>query len=122
MELSKFKKRIKLEQAGKEVVSRPDAQASGEFFENGIGVITVEELAVIFGLAPQTIRNWITLGKIPHVKAGRRYFLQEEEYAGVAQPKGGVTMAMIKRQYRTKKQKPVIFYQAEVFVKVFVLL
>ena len=34
------------------------------------------------------------------------------------QPKGGTTMAIIKRSYRTKKQKkPVTFYQAEVFVK-----
>ena len=33
-------------------------------------------------------------------------------------PKGGTTMAIIKRKYRTKKnQKPIIFYQAEVFVK-----
>ena len=34
------------------------------------------------------------------------------------QPKGGTTMAIIKRKYRLKKQqKPTIFYQAEVFVK-----
>ena len=33
-------------------------------------------------------------------------------------PKGGTTMAIIKRTYRTKKrQKPVTFYQTEVFVK-----
>ena len=43
------------------------------FFEN---LITVEELAVVFGLAPQTIRNWIALGKIPHVKLGRKHFFQ----------------------------------------------
>ena len=36
----------------------------------------------------------------------------------MVKPKGGTTMAIIKRQYRTKKhQKPVTFYQAEVFVK-----
>jgi len=75
LELSKFKKRVRLKKAGRMVASRPD-KASGEFFDNRIGVITVEELAVIFGLAPQTIRNWIALGKIPHVKVGRRYFLQ----------------------------------------------
>ena len=33
------------------------------------------------------------------------------------QPKGGTTMAIIKRSYRTRKQKPVTFYQAEVFIK-----
>ena len=43
------------------------------FFEN---LITVEELAVVFGLAPQTIRNWIALGKIPYVKLGRKHFFQ----------------------------------------------
>ena len=36
----------------------------------------------------------------------------------MVKPKGGTTMAIIKRKYRTKKQqKPVIFYQAEVFIK-----
>ena len=42
------------------------------FFDNQIGVITVEELAVLFGLAPQTIRNWVTQGKLPYVKIGKR--------------------------------------------------
>ena len=40
-------------------------------------LISVEELAVIFRLAPQTIRNWVALGKIPHVKIGRRHFFQQ---------------------------------------------
>ena len=36
----------------------------------------------------------------------------------MVKPKGGTTMAITKRKYRTKKQqKPVIFYQAEVFIK-----
>ena len=39
------------------------------FFDN---LITVEELAVIFGLAPQTIRNWVAQGKLPYVKIGKR--------------------------------------------------
>ena len=46
-----------------------DKKPIGLFFGN---LITVEELAVIFGLAPQTIRNWVALGKIPYVKIGRR--------------------------------------------------
>ena len=45
-----------------------------KFFEN---LITIEELAVIFRLAPQTIRNWIALGKIPYVRIGRRSFFQK---------------------------------------------
>ena len=45
------------------------------FFEN---LITTEELAVIFGLAPQTIRNWTAQGKLPYVKIGKRnLFLKE---------------------------------------------
>ena len=41
-------------------------------------IITVEELAVIFGLAPQTIRNWVAQGKLPYVKVGKRnLFLRE---------------------------------------------
>ena len=75
--LSQFKKRTRLKKAGKAFVSRPDAQASDEFFDNRIGVITVEELAVIFRLAPKTIRNWVSRGKIPHVRIGRRYFFQK---------------------------------------------
>ena len=36
----------------------------------------------------------------------------------MVKPKGETTMAIIKRRYRTKKQqKPVTFYQAEVFIK-----
>ena len=44
-------------------------QPQAVFFDN---LITVEELAVIFGLAPQTIRNWVALGKLPYVKIGKR--------------------------------------------------
>ena len=46
-----------------------DKKPSGLLFDN---LITVEELAVIFGLAPQTIRNWVALGKLPYVKIGKR--------------------------------------------------
>ena len=67
-ELSLSKKRAKIKTAGRP--SRP----SGLLFDN---LISVEELAVIFGLAPQTIRNWIALGKIPHVKIGRKWFFQQ---------------------------------------------
>ena len=72
--LSQFKKRVRVSPDGKTLADRP---ASGPLFDNRIGLITVEELAVIFGLAPQTIRNWVALGKIPHVKIGRRRFFQK---------------------------------------------
>jgi excisionase family DNA binding protein len=38
-----------------------------QFFER---LITVEDLAVAFGFAPQTIRNWVALRQIPHVHIG----------------------------------------------------
>ena len=49
--------------------ARSFQKLQGMFFEN---LITVEELAVIFGLAPQTIRNWVAKGKLPYVKIGKR--------------------------------------------------
>ena len=55
-------------------MSRFDDNKSSVFFDN---LISVEELAVIFRLAPQTIRNWVALGKIPYVKLGRRHFFQQ---------------------------------------------
>ena len=51
-----------------------DDSEEDEFFDN---LITVEELAVIFRLAPQTIRNWVALGKLPYVKIGRRNMFLE---------------------------------------------
>ncbi len=54
-------KRFKLKKAGCSSCS----DNSDQFFDN---LIPVEELAVVFGLAPHTIRNWIALGKIPYVK------------------------------------------------------
>ena len=40
-----------------------------KLFDN---LISVEELAVIFRLAPQTIRNWVAQSKLPYVKIGKR--------------------------------------------------
>lgn len=37
------------------------------FFEK---LLTVEELAEALGLAPQTIRNWVALRKIPFLRIG----------------------------------------------------
>ena len=75
--LANFKKSVKLKDAGKAFsnASRSsDDKKSDVFFDN---LISVEELAVIFRLAPQTIRNWVALGKIPYVKLGRRHFFQQ---------------------------------------------
>ena len=60
---------------GLEVKTASDDNSEGALlFDN---LITVEELAVIFGLAPQTIRNWVALGKLPYVKIGRRNMFLE---------------------------------------------
>ena len=71
IELSKFKKRIKLKKADRELVSRSDN--SDGFFDN---LITTEELAIIFRVSPQTIRNWVARRKIPYVQIGRRNLFQ----------------------------------------------
>ena len=52
--------------------SSDEHSEGAQFFDNRINVITVEELAVLFGLAPQTIRNWVAQGKLPYVKIGKR--------------------------------------------------
>ena len=63
-ELYKFKKKTKL------IVSDQfSASDRDKLFDN---LITVEELAVIFRVSPQTIRNWVARGKIPHIQIGRR--------------------------------------------------
>ena len=53
----------------KRETSKESFPAGELFFGN---LITVEELAVFLGLAPQTIRNWVARGKLPYVKLGRR--------------------------------------------------
>jgi excisionase family DNA binding protein len=39
------------------------------FFEK---LMTVEELADALGLAPQTIRNWVALRRLPYLRIGGR--------------------------------------------------
>ena len=66
-DLSQFKKRVSLSPVGKTLADRSDV--SDPLFDN---LITVEELAVIFRVSPQTIRNRTAHGKIPHIQTGRR--------------------------------------------------
>ena len=67
--LAKFKKSVKLKVADDLSPSDKDM-----LFDN---LITVEELATIFRVAPQTIRNWVARGKIPHIQIGRRNLFQK---------------------------------------------
>ena len=69
-ELPKVQEEPKVKTASDESSDKDSEEV--KFFGNRIDVITVEELAVLFGLAPQTIRNWTAQGKLPHVKIGRR--------------------------------------------------
>ena len=66
----------KVEKKLPKVLEEPEVRtASDEDSEEALlfdNLITTEELAVIFGLAPQTIRNWVALGKLPYVKIGKR--------------------------------------------------
>ena len=94
LELSKFKKEFKLKSLSLEGVKTegnllketppdvhsPKRKTSKEsfptrelLFEN---LITTEELAVIFRVSPQTIRNWVARRKIPYVQIGRRNLFQ----------------------------------------------
>ena len=43
------------------------AKKEEQFFER---LITVEEVADAFGFAPQTIRNWVAMRRIPHIHIG----------------------------------------------------
>ena len=67
--LSQFKKSVKFKVADKLSPSEKDM-----LFDN---LITTEELATIFRVAPQTIRNWIARGKIPSIQIGRRNLFQK---------------------------------------------
>ena len=67
-------KQISGTKALKENIPEKQNPKEGLLIDN---LITIEELAVILRLAPQTIRNWIALGKIPYVRIGRRSFFQQ---------------------------------------------
>ena len=69
-DLPKVLKELEVRTASDESLDKDSEGA--RFFDNKINVITVEELAVFFGLAPQTIRNWVAKGKLPYVKIGKR--------------------------------------------------
>ena len=45
-------------------------EIKGGFFENRI--LTVEEVAIFLGFAPQTIKNWVAQRKIPFIRIGRK--------------------------------------------------
>ena len=40
-----------------------------KLFEN---LITVEELAGVLGIAPKTLRNWVSMRSIPFLRVGRK--------------------------------------------------
>ena len=64
--LSQFKKRVRMSPVGKTLADRP---ASGPLFEN---LIDVESVAEALGVAPKTIRKWVSIRFIPFVRVGRR--------------------------------------------------
>ena len=43
-----------------------------QFFDNRIGLLSVEELARELGLAPKTIRNHVARRSLPFVRIGRK--------------------------------------------------
>ena len=62
--LSKSRKTSKIKKAGS-----PSRPVSGLFFDN---LINVDTTAEVLGVAPKTIRNWISFRYIPYIKVGRR--------------------------------------------------
>ena len=61
--LSQLKKTVRIKKAGKP--RRP----SGLLFES---LINVETTAEVLGVAPKTVRKWVSIHYIPFVKVGRR--------------------------------------------------
>lgn len=45
--------------------------------ENQI-IYTVEDIAQMFGVKNTTVREWVSKGRIPGFKLGKRWFFQEE--------------------------------------------
>ncbi len=69
------KKELKPIKKGSSLENTIRPQKKGLFFDN---LITVEELALAFGLSPRTIKNWVSLRQIPFIQFRRRtYFLKD---------------------------------------------
>ena len=64
IKLSKSKKKAKIKKAGS-----PSRPVSGLLFDN---LINVETTAEVLGVAPKTVRKWVSIRFIPYVKVGRR--------------------------------------------------
>lgn len=58
------------------VLSDAHIEAEGLLFEKRIALLTVEELARLLGVAPKTLRNYVSQRIIPFVKVGRRVLFQ----------------------------------------------
>ena len=63
--LPKFKKRTRI----KAVTKNANQIGASMFFDN---LIDVETTAEVLGVAPKTVRKWISVRYIPFVKIGRR--------------------------------------------------
>ena len=64
--LPRFKKRVRMNETGKTLAGR---SVSGPLFDN---LIDVESVAEALGVAPKTIRKWVSIRFIPFVRVGRR--------------------------------------------------
>ena len=62
--LPKLKKTIKLKKAG-----GPSRPVPGLLFDK---LINVETTAEVLGVAPKTVRKWVSIRYIPYLKVGRR--------------------------------------------------
>ena len=63
--LSQVKKKARI----KTVANSVNRPASGVFFDN---LINVETTAEVLGVAPKTVRKWVSIHYIPYLKIGSR--------------------------------------------------
>jgi excisionase family DNA binding protein len=54
----------------------------------GDEMLTVAEVADLFKLNPQTLRNWIDRGELPCVRVGRRVRIRWEDMEAFMKPAG----------------------------------
>ena len=54
-----------------------------EFAGGDIDLLTVDEVAEILKMNPQTIRNWLDAGKLPIVRIGRRVRIRRADLTSV---------------------------------------
>ena len=72
LKLPQLNKKVKFKTVNKKIVRR---SRNDQLFDN---LIDVETTAEVLGIAPKTIRKWVSIRYIPYVKVGRRVMFRPE--------------------------------------------